>query len=169
MYSQLANEGYKRMTRTVDLTGVTGTQPANLSFWTSYNTELDWDFVFVEAHTVGQNDWTTLPDQNGHTSQNTGASCIEGSGWGAELHNHLAHYQTFHENGEGGDDNTCDPTGTTGSWHAASGNSGGWKRRLRPTRRRSSWRPSRMTHARSPSARASWGPCGCFRGDTPRR
>ena len=127
MYSQLANEGYKRLTRTVDLTGVTGTQPANLSFWTSYNTELDWDFVFVEAHTVGQNDWTTLPDQNGHTSQNTGASCIEGSGWGAELHNHLAHYQTFHENGEGGDDNTCDPTGTTGSWHAASGNSGGWK------------------------------------------
>jgi Zinc carboxypeptidase len=127
MYSQLANEGYKRLTRTIDLTGVSGTQPANLSFWTSYNTELDWDFVFVEAHTVGQDDWTTLPDQNGHTSQNTGASCIEGSGWGAELHNHLAHYQTFHENGPGGDDNTCDPTGTTGSWHAASGNSGGWK------------------------------------------
>jgi hypothetical protein len=130
MYSQLANEGYKRLTRTVDLTGVTGTQPANLSFWTSYNTELDWDFVFVEAHTVGQDDWTTLPDQNGHTSQNTGASCIEGSGWGAELHNHLAHYQTFNENGPGAEDNTCTPTGSTatpGSWHAASGNSGGWK------------------------------------------
>ena len=28
----------------------------------------DYDYVFVEAHTVGQNDWTTLPDKNGHTS-----------------------------------------------------------------------------------------------------
>jgi hypothetical protein len=127
MYSQLASEGYKRMTRTIDLSGVSGTQPANLSFWTSFNTELDWDFVFVEAHTVGQDNWTTLPDQNGHTSQNTGSSCIEGDGWGAELHPHLAHYQTYHANGPGGADNTCDPTGTTGGWHAASGNSGGWQ------------------------------------------
>ena len=28
--------------------------------------------MFVEAHTVGKNDWTTLPDRNGHTSQSTG-------------------------------------------------------------------------------------------------
>ena len=35
----------------------------------------DWDFVFVEAHTVGQDDWTTLPDLNGHTAQDTGFSC----------------------------------------------------------------------------------------------
>ena len=27
-----------------------------------------WDHVFVEAHTVGQDDWTTLPDLNGHTT-----------------------------------------------------------------------------------------------------
>ena len=32
-----------------------------LSFWTSFDTEADWDFLFVEAHTVGQDDWTTLP------------------------------------------------------------------------------------------------------------
>jgi hypothetical protein len=114
MYSQLASEGYKRLTRTIDLTSVTGTQPANLSFWTSFNTEIDWDFVFVEARTVGQDDWTTLPDQNGHTSQSTGASCPEG--W-HELHPHLAHYQS----------STCAPTGSTGQWHAASGNSGGWQ------------------------------------------
>ena len=25
--------------------------------------------MFVEAHTVGQDDWTTLPDENGNTSQ----------------------------------------------------------------------------------------------------
>jgi hypothetical protein len=133
MYSQLASEGYKRLTRTVDLSGVSGTQPANLSFWTSFNTEADWDFVFVEAHTVGQNNWTTLPDQNGHTSQNTGSSCIEGNGWGAELHPHLANYQTYHANGPGNADNTCDPFGTApdgsrlGEWNAATGNSGGWQ------------------------------------------
>jgi hypothetical protein len=124
MYSQNASEGYKRMQRTVDLTGVTGTQPANLSFWTSFNTEIDWDFVFVEARTVGQDDWTTLPDQNGHTSQSTGASCPEG--W-HELHPHLAHYQTHVENGPGTEDNDCLPTGTTGAWHASSGNSSGWQ------------------------------------------
>jgi hypothetical protein len=125
MFSQYSDTGYKRLTRTVDLTGVTGAQPANLSFWTSFNTELDWDFVFVEAHTVGQDDYTTLPDANGHTSTNTGSSCPEG--WGQELHPILQHYQTLHENGPGNDDNTCDPTGTTGSWNASSGNSSGWQ------------------------------------------
>jgi len=64
VYSQIADISYKRLTRTVDLTGQSS---GNLSFWTSYNTEQDWDFVFVEAHTVGQDDWTTLPDLNGHT------------------------------------------------------------------------------------------------------
>ena len=128
MYSQNADTAYKRMTRTVDLTGVTASQPANLSFWTSYNTELEWDHVFVEAHTVGQDDWTTLPDQNGHTSDNTGASCPEG--W-IELHSQLAHYQTLIENGPGTEDNECTPVGTAGTpvgaWNASSGNSSGWQ------------------------------------------
>ena len=31
--------------------------------------------MFVEAHTVGQDDWTTLPDPNGNTSDDTGAGC----------------------------------------------------------------------------------------------
>jgi hypothetical protein len=122
MYSQNVSEGYKRLTRTVDLTGATSGQ---LSFWTSYNTEPGWDFVFVEAHEVGQDDWTTLADANGHTSQDVGSSCP--SGWGDELHNHLAHYQTHVPNGPGPDDDACEPTGTTGSWNAASGNSGGWQ------------------------------------------
>jgi bacillopeptidase F (M6 metalloprotease family) len=129
MYSQNADEGYKRLTRTVDLTGVTPTEPANLSFWTSFNTELDWDYVFVEARTAGQDDWTTLPDQNGHTSQSTGASCPEG--WGQQLHFQLQHYQTVIENGPGTDDNDCNPVGTVGTppgaWNASSGNSSGWQ------------------------------------------
>jgi hypothetical protein len=118
MYSQNINEGYKRLTRTVDLTGAAA---GDLSFWTSYNTEAGWDFMFVEAHEVGQDDWTTLEDQNGHTSQDVGSSCP--SGWTEELHNHLRHYQTYNPAGEG----SCTPTGTTGEWWAASGNSAGWQ------------------------------------------
>jgi hypothetical protein len=121
-YSQISDISYKRLTRTIDLTGQTS---GNLSFWISRDTEQDWDFVFVEAHTVGQDNWTTLPDLNGHTSPSTGpqdpnlASCP--AGW-QDLHPFLAHYQTFD-----GNTNTCTSTGTTGSWNAASGNSGGWQ------------------------------------------
>ncbi|MDX6434429.1 MAG: hypothetical protein QOE54_6795, partial [Streptosporangiaceae bacterium] len=69
---------------------------------------------FVEAHTAGGDDWTTLPDANGHTSQATGESC--NAGW-RTLHPFTARYQ-------GAD---CSPTGTTGVWHAASGKSNGWQ------------------------------------------
>ncbi|HEX6699119.1 MAG TPA: M14 family zinc carboxypeptidase [Gaiellaceae bacterium] len=115
VYSQIADVSYKRLTRTVDLTGQSS---GNLSFWVSHNTEQDWDFVFVEAHTVGQDNWATLPDLNGHTGTSTGESCP--AGW-HDLHPFLAHYQTLNA------DSTCSPTGTTGSWNAASGSSGGWQ------------------------------------------
>ena len=124
VYSQMANVTFKRLMRTIDLTGVAASDNPTLTFRTSYDTEADWDFVFVEAHTVGQDDWTTLPDANGHTSQSTGpndpdlASCP--AGW-HELHPWLAHYQTF--DGVG----ACTPTGTTGEWNAASGRSAGWE------------------------------------------
>jgi hypothetical protein len=98
------------MTRTVEVPAGGGT----MSFWTSYDTEPAWDFMFVEAHTVGQDNWTTLPDENGHTSTSTGDSCPEG--W-HELHPFLTHYQS----------EDCDPAGSTGEWNAASGNSRGWQ------------------------------------------
>ena len=41
----------------------------SLTFWTSYDTEQDWDFLAVEARTAGGDNWTTLPDANGHTTQ----------------------------------------------------------------------------------------------------
>ncbi|MEU8193892.1 M14 family zinc carboxypeptidase [Microbispora amethystogenes] len=110
-----ADQSYKRLTRTIDLTGKTS---GELSFWTSYNTEPDWDFLTVEAHTAGQDDWTTLPDANGHTSDEPGESCA--SGW-ADLHPFTAHYQTY----DGA--SSCTATGTTGAWHAASGPSNGWQ------------------------------------------
>ena len=59
-----------------------------MSFWTSYDTEEDWDFLFVEAHAVGD-DWTTLPDANGHTS--TDRTKLP-EGW-IDLHPWLEHYQ----------------------------------------------------------------------------
>jgi hypothetical protein len=93
-----------------------------MTFWTSYDTEPAWDHLFVEARTPNQDNWTTLPDANGHTTTDTGESCKLGNsgGW-RTLHPQMDHYQT--QTGP----TTCDPTGTTGAWNAASGNSGGWQ------------------------------------------
>ena len=110
--SQSADLAYKRLTRTIAVPAGGG----ELSFWVTRDTEPGWDFFFVEAHPVGSDDWTTLPDENGHTSQSTGNVCPFWLG----LHPFLEHYQT--ETDEG-----CDPEGTTGEWHAASGASGGYE------------------------------------------
>jgi hypothetical protein len=104
---------YRRLSRTITVPA----GGAELSFWVDRDTEEDWDFMFVEAHAVGSDDWTTLPDENGHTSQDTGFSCP----FWHELHPFLTHYQT--ENGDG----SCDPEGTTGEWWAASGRSDGYE------------------------------------------
>jgi hypothetical protein len=115
VYSQVADVAYKRLTREITVPDGGG----SLAFWTSYDTEADWDFLFVEARTPGEENWTTLPDSNGHTSQDTGDSCPEG--W-VELHPHLARYQTW----DG--DSSCTATGDAGGvWNAASGNSAGWQ------------------------------------------
>ena len=123
VYSDRADITYKRLTRTIDLTGVAPGGAAQMDFWTSFDTEPNWDFLFVEAHT-GPDDWTTLPDLNGNTGQDTGESCPEG--WHTdpnnEIHPFLAHYQTWN-----GPDVACDPAGTTGEWNAASGRSSGWE------------------------------------------
>jgi Zinc carboxypeptidase len=117
-YSQIADVSYKRVTRTIDVPA----GGATLSFWTSYDTEATWDHLFVEARHPGQDDWTTLPDLNGHTSQAPGSPCPLGvSGGWRTLHPQLDHYQT--QVGTSG----CTSVGTTGEWNAASGNSGGWQ------------------------------------------
>ena len=114
VYSQIADVSYKRLTREVAVPAGGG----SLSFWTSYDTEADWDHLFVEARTPGADNWTTLPDANGHTTTAPGQSCA--AGW-VTLHPQLAHYQTWDGT------STCTNTGTTGAWNAASGNSGGWQ------------------------------------------
>ena len=59
---------YKRLTREIAVPAGGG----DFTFWTSYDTEPDWDHLFVEARTPGGDDWTTLPDANGHTDTDAG-------------------------------------------------------------------------------------------------
>lgn len=106
---------FKRLRREIDLTSAGS---GELSFRLSADVEPHWDFVAVEAREVGTERWTTLPERDGLTSQETGDSCVEG--W-RELHPQLDHYQTRNADG------SCSPTGTTGEWHAFTGNSGGWQ------------------------------------------
>jgi murein tripeptide amidase MpaA len=111
VYSQQADRAFKRL-------GGTFTIPAGtprLRFWTSFVIESDWDFGFVEIAEAGKDNWTTLPDINGLTTQSTGESCS--NGWVSQLHPFLAHYM----------DENCNPVGTTGAWNGFTGNSGGWR------------------------------------------
>jgi hypothetical protein len=105
VYSQRADIRYQRLMNT--FTVAPGDD--QLSFFISYDTEPNWDFVFVEAHTVGQDDWVTLPVA-GITSSDTGESCPEG--W-FELHPWLERYQGADCSGAG--------------WNATSGRSPGWE------------------------------------------
>jgi hypothetical protein len=104
---------YKRLGRLVDVPAAGG----HLSFWVDRSTEQNFDFLFVEARPAGTDAWTTLPDANGHTSQDTGWACP----WWHADHPFLTHYQT--DNGDG----TCAPHGTSGEWWAATGASDGWE------------------------------------------
>ena len=124
MWSDRADEAYKRLSRTITVPA----GGATMSFWTSFNLEQDFDYLIIEAHTVGQDDWTTLPDVNGHTTDDlsTDESCT--GGWSNPndaanvLHPFLTHYQTF--NAAVG---TCSSTGSSGEWNAANGSSSGWQ------------------------------------------
>jgi hypothetical protein len=111
VYSQRADIRYQRLMNTFTPTA----GDAELSFFTSYDTEQDWDFLFVEAHTVGQDDWVTL-EVPGITGNGTGESCA--AGW-FELHPWLERYQTAN----------ClnDPAFESAAWNATSGRSPGWE------------------------------------------
>ncbi|MFE2559184.1 M14 family zinc carboxypeptidase [Streptomyces sp. NPDC059352] len=113
-----ADDTWARLGRTVDLTGIGAAAAPRLDFQVSYDTEPGYDNLVVEAHTVGQDDWTTLPDRNGGTSTAPPADC--GEGYYVRGHPFLSHYLTVGEDG-------CAATGTTGSWNAFTGPSNGWR------------------------------------------
>jgi hypothetical protein len=110
--SQIGEPSYKRLLHKLTVPA----RGARLSFWIARDTEPAWDNVFIEAHTVGADDWTTLPDANGHTSQDPGAACVE-----TGLHPFLEHYVSPDADG------ACTPKGSTGVWWAASGESDGYE------------------------------------------
>ena len=112
--SGVADLAYQRLARVITVPA----GGATIDLDVMRDTEPNWDFVFIEAHTVGQDDWTTLADANGHTSSSTGNPCP----FWHDIHPFLAHYQTAAKKGG------CTPTGTTGAWNAATGRAHGAER-----------------------------------------
>ena len=112
-FTRAGEPSYQRLTRTIDVPA----GGASLSFHVTRDTEPQWDFFFVEAHTAGADDWTTLPDANGHSESATGAVCA----YGPQTHPFLAHYVTP------GPDDACLSSGSSGTWSAASGRSAGYE------------------------------------------
>lgn len=109
-----ADNSYMRLQKTVDLTGKT---TAQLQFQLSLNSEQGYDHFIVEAHTVGQDDWTTLPETGGRSSTTPPSECVAG-GFLLTLHPLLNHYL-------GGAD--CTSPGTTGTWNSITGSTDGWQ------------------------------------------
>ncbi|WP_406434537.1 M14 family zinc carboxypeptidase [Streptomyces sp. NBC_00631] len=112
------DDAYKRLTRTIDLTGVTAAQQPALSAKLLWDTEPGYDHAVVEAHVVGGDDWTTLPERNGATSSAVPSEC--GAGFLIAEHPWLKHYLTIA-------DNQCTAGGTSGSWNSFTGSSAGWQ------------------------------------------
>ena len=123
LFSQVSEPAYKRLTRVLTIPS----GGATLSFDTFHDTEPGWDFLFVEKRTAGGDDWTTLEEAGGHTSQDPGAcpSTID-------FNQFLEHYLTpFFDPGDPDDPDddisSCSPSGTSGDWWAASGEGFDWE------------------------------------------
>ncbi|MEW2452503.1 M14 family zinc carboxypeptidase [Streptomyces parvulus] len=112
------DDAYKRLTRTVDLTGVGAAERPTLRTQLLWDTERGYDHALVEAHTTGADDWTTLPEAGGATGTAVPAEC--GAGFYVGEHPWLEHYLTLSDDG-------CAATGTTGQWNSLTGASGGWR------------------------------------------
>ncbi|MFF9812895.1 M14 family zinc carboxypeptidase [Streptomyces sp. NPDC014006] len=112
------DDAYKRLTRTIDLTGVTAAEQPALRMRLLWDTEPGYDHALLEAHGVGADDWTTLPESGGATSRAVPEEC--GGGFYVGEHPWLKHYLTLTANG-------CTATGTTGAWNSLTGASSGWQ------------------------------------------
>ncbi|MFJ2817058.1 M14 family zinc carboxypeptidase [Streptomyces sp. NPDC087294] len=112
------DDSYKRLTRTIDLTGITAADAPALRARLLWDTEPGYDHVVVEAHTTGADDWTTLPEAGGATTDNAPAECA--AGFLIDDHPWLTHYLTPAADG-------CATTGSSGSWHSLTGASTGWQ------------------------------------------
>ncbi|WP_326612669.1 M14 family zinc carboxypeptidase [Streptomyces scopuliridis] len=109
---------WSRLTRTVDLTGVSAADKPALRFALNWNTEQGYDHAVLEARTAGAEDWTTLPEAGGATSAAVPTECE--AGFYLEGHPFLGHYLTLGADG-------CAATGTSGTWNSFTGSSNGWR------------------------------------------
>ena len=74
-WSNKGDESDMTLTRAFDLTNVSG--PVSLSYWTWYDIEEDWDYVYLEVSEDGQN-WQIVTTPSGTDTNPTGNSY----GWG---------------------------------------------------------------------------------------
>ena len=109
-----ADSSYKRIARTIAVPASGG----ELTFDVDRDTESNFDFFFVEAHLVGSDAWTTLPDLDGFAQQSTGFCALP------FVHPFAFNYLSLDPDGP----EPCAPTGLTGQWWAATGASEGWER-----------------------------------------
>ncbi|MEU1413028.1 M14 family zinc carboxypeptidase [Streptomyces sp. NPDC005731] len=112
------DDGYKRLTRTLDLTRASAADRPTLRTRLLWDTEPGYDHAVVEIHTVGADDWTTLPEAGGATRDTVPTECE--AGFLMAEHPWLKHYLTQAAAG-------CTATGTTGTWHSFTGSSSGWQ------------------------------------------
>ena len=123
LYSQIGEPAYKRLTQVIAVPPGGST----LTFDANRDTEDGWDYLFVEARTAGGTDWTTLPDANGNTTQEIGAcpGFLEANPF---LRQYLTEVVIPNDPSTPDDDEfTCNPSGTSGDWHARSGQGTGWE------------------------------------------
>lgn len=112
------NNDWQRLTRTVDLTGVTAAEAPALRAALNWDTEAGYDFVLMEARTAGGDDWTTLPEAGGASTDRVPEEC--GQGFFIQAHPFLRQYLTQGQDG-------CTASGTSGAWHGLTDSSGGWR------------------------------------------
>jgi len=70
-WSNMGNESDMALTRAFDFTGVSG--PIELSYWTWYDIEEDWDYVYLEASADGQT-WEILKTPSSTDTNPSGQS-----------------------------------------------------------------------------------------------
>jgi hypothetical protein len=112
------DDAYKRLTRTIDLTGVSAADTPTLRSRLLWDTEPGYDHAVLEVHTTGADDWTTLPEAGGATSTTVPTECE--AAFLVNEHPWLKHYLTVSSTG-------CANTGTSGSWNSFTGASNGWQ------------------------------------------
>ncbi|MFI6703313.1 M14 family zinc carboxypeptidase [Streptomyces sp. NPDC050509] len=112
------DNAWRRLTRTVDLTGVSAADRPELRLALNWNTEEGYDHALLEARTSGGEDWTTLPEAGGASSAAVPTECD--AGFFLQGHPFLGHYLTLGADG-------CTATGTSGAWNSLTGASDGWQ------------------------------------------